>query len=76
MNYARKVHHGFDRDSAANLQKRLTALVRKTRPYSKRVVHNGIWVEPKLLAEIECRARSAEGKVRHPVFKGLWEGMQ
>jgi ATP-dependent DNA ligase len=28
-------------------------------------------VEPKLLAEIEYRAKSAEGKVRHPFFKGL-----
>jgi bifunctional non-homologous end joining protein LigD len=26
----------------------------------------GIWVEPELLAEIEYRAKSAEGKVRHP----------
>ncbi len=36
----------------------------------------GIWVEPKLLAEIEYRARSAKGKVRQPVFKGLREDMQ
>jgi ATP-dependent DNA ligase len=35
----------------------------------------GIWVEPKLLAEIEYRAKSAEGKVRHPFFKGLREDM-
>jgi hypothetical protein len=26
--------------------------------------------EPELLAEIEYRAKSAEGKVRHPFFKG------
>src|SRR6185369_5772859 len=26
-------------------------LVRKTQPYSKRIAHKGIWVEPKLLAE-------------------------
>jgi bifunctional non-homologous end joining protein LigD len=35
--------------------------------------HACIWVEPKLLAEIEYRATSAEGKVRHPFFKGLRE---
>ncbi|MEY9418014.1 ATP-dependent DNA ligase [Bradyrhizobium japonicum] len=34
-----------------------------------------IWVEPKLLAEIEYRAKSAEGKVRHPFFKGLREDL-
>jgi bifunctional non-homologous end joining protein LigD len=57
------------------LQKRLTALIRKTQPYSKRFAHRGIWVEPKLLAEIEYRAKSAEGKVRHPFFKGLREDL-
>jgi bifunctional non-homologous end joining protein LigD len=39
------------------------------------IAHGGIWVEPTLLAEIEYRAKSAEGKVRHPVFKGLREDL-
>ena len=43
-------------------------LIRKTQPYRKRIAHKGIWVEPKLLAEIEYRAKSAEGKVRHPIL--------
>jgi bifunctional non-homologous end joining protein LigD len=73
--YAGKVDHGFDKASAANLQKRLKPLIRKTQPYGKRIAHKGIWVEPKLLAEIEYRAKSAEGKVRHPFFKGLREDM-
>jgi bifunctional non-homologous end joining protein LigD len=73
--YAGKVDHGFDKAAAADLRKRLEPLVRKTQPYSKRVAHKGIWVEPKLLAEIEYRAKSAEGKVRHPVFKGLREDL-
>jgi bifunctional non-homologous end joining protein LigD len=46
-------------------------LIRKTQPSAKRIAHKGIWVEPKLLAEIEYRAKSAERKVRHPFFKGL-----
>ena len=69
--YAGKVVHGFDKASAADLQKRLKPLIRKTQPYAKRIAHKGIWVEPKLLAEIEYRAKSAEGKLRHPFFKGL-----
>ena len=69
--YAGKVDHGFDKSSAAELQKRLNPLIRKTQPYAKRIAHRGIWVEPKLLAEIEYRAKSAEGKLRHPFFKGL-----
>ena len=71
--YAGKVDHGFDKVSAADLKRRLTPLVRKTQAFSKRIAHKGIWVEPKLLAEIEYRAKSAEGKVRHPFFKGLRE---
>jgi bifunctional non-homologous end joining protein LigD len=73
--YAGKVDHGFDKTSAADLRKRLTPLIRKTQPYTKRIAHKAIWVEPKLLAEIEYRAKSAEGKVRHPFFRGLREDL-
>jgi bifunctional non-homologous end joining protein LigD len=71
--YAGKVDHGFDNESTADLRKRLTPLIRETQPYTKRIAHRGIWVEPQLLAEIEYRAKSAEGKVRHPFFVGLRE---
>jgi bifunctional non-homologous end joining protein LigD len=73
--YAGKVDHGFDKDSAKELQARLKPLIRKSQPYGKRIAHPGIWVEPSLLAEIEYRAKSAEGKVRHPVFKGIREDL-
>ena len=73
--YAGKVDHGFDKTSAIELRERLEPLRRKTQPYAKRIGHKGIWVEPKLLAEIEYRAKSAEGKVRHPFFKGLREDL-
>ena len=55
---------------------RLTPLIRKTQPYAKRIAHEGIWVEPELMAEIGYRAKSAEGKVRHPFFKGLREDLR
>lgn len=61
--------------TAKDLQVRLTPLIRKTQPYTKRIAHKGIWVEPELMAEIEYRAKSADGKVRHPFFKGLREGL-
>jgi bifunctional non-homologous end joining protein LigD len=73
--YAGKVDHGFDKSSVADLQKRLKPLIRKTQPYAKRIGHKGIWVEPKLLAEIEYRAKSAEGKVRLPFFRGIREDL-
>jgi bifunctional non-homologous end joining protein LigD len=73
--YAGKVDHGFDTASAKDLQARLKPLIRKTQPYAKKIAHRGIWVEPSLLAEIEYRAKSAEGKVRHPFFKGIREDL-
>jgi bifunctional non-homologous end joining protein LigD len=74
--YAGKVDHGFDPTSAKDLQARLKPLIRKTQPYARKIAHRGVWVEPSLLAEIEYRAKSAEGKVRHPVFKGIREDLQ
>jgi ATP dependent DNA ligase C terminal region len=62
-------------DLLGNNCARLKPLVRNAQPYSKRIAHRGIWVEPELLAEIEYRAKSAEGKVRHPFFKGIREDL-
>jgi bifunctional non-homologous end joining protein LigD len=73
--YAGKVDLGFDKSSTAELQARLKPLIRKTQPYAKKIAHRGVWVEPSLLAEIEYRAKSAEGKVRHPFFKGIREDL-
>jgi bifunctional non-homologous end joining protein LigD len=73
--YAGTVGHGFDGASAKDLQARLKPLVRKTQPYAKKITHCGVWVEPSLLAEIEYRAKSAEGRVRHPFFKGIRENL-
>jgi bifunctional non-homologous end joining protein LigD len=71
--YAGKVDHGFDKTLAAELRERLKPLIRKEQPYVKKIAHRGIWVEPSLLAETEYRAKSAEGKVRRPFFKGIRE---
>ena len=73
--YAGKVDHGFDTASAKDLQARLKPPIQETQPYAKKIAHRGIWVEPSLLAEIEYRAKSAEGKVRHPFFKGVREDL-
>jgi ATP-dependent DNA ligase len=59
---------------AAELQC-LKPLIRKTQPYAKKIAHRGAWVELSVLAEIEYRAKSAEGKVRHPFFKGIREDL-
>jgi bifunctional non-homologous end joining protein LigD len=73
--YGGKVDHGFDSASVKDLQSRLKPLIRNTQPYSRTIAHRGVWVEPSLLAEIEYRAKSAAGKVRHPFFKGIREDL-
>jgi bifunctional non-homologous end joining protein LigD len=73
--YAGKVDRGFDEENTKDFRARLMPLIRETQPFAKRIAHRGIWVEPELLAEIEYRAKSAEGKVRHPVYKGLREDL-
>jgi len=40
-------------------------------PYSGKA--NIVWVEPTLIAEIEFRAWTADGKLRHASYKGLRE---
>jgi bifunctional non-homologous end joining protein LigD len=66
--YAGKVDHGFDRESAKALHARSTPLIRTIQPYSKRITHRGIWVEPKLFEEVDYRAKSREGAAS--VFQG------
>jgi bifunctional non-homologous end joining protein LigD len=73
--YAGKVDHGFTPATEKELRARLKPLIRKTQPYAKKIAHRGIWVEPSLLAEIEYRAKSAAGQVRHPFFKGIREDL-
>ena len=50
------------------------AMIRKRQLYAKRIAHKGIWVEPKLLVEIEYRAKSAAGKGPAPVLQGTARG--
>ncbi|MGC0326246.1 ATP-dependent DNA ligase [Bradyrhizobium sp. USDA 326] len=73
--YAGKVEHGFEDTAVKDLQRRLSKLVRKTQPFAKRIPNRGIWVEPRLNAEVEYRAKSANGHLRHPFFKGLREDL-
>jgi bifunctional non-homologous end joining protein LigD len=73
--YAGKVDHGFTPESEKELRTKLKPLIRTTQPYAKKIAHRGIWVEPSLRAEIEYRAKSAEGRVRHPFFKGIREDL-
>ncbi|MFO1056542.1 MAG: DNA ligase D [Dongiaceae bacterium] len=70
------VGSGFTAESARELWRRLDPLRRKA-PVFKDPNAEGkgvVWVEPRLVAEIEYRGRSANGLIRHAVFRELAEG--
>jgi bifunctional non-homologous end joining protein LigD len=47
-------------------------MIQKSQPYTKKIAKpKAVWVKPTLLAEVEYRAKSAHGTLRHPSFKGL-----
>lgn len=66
---------GFKETEAIRLRKMLDKLRWKRKqpplPYSGSA--DIVWVEPTLIAEIEFRAWTTDGKLRHPSYKGLRE---
>ena len=72
--YVGNVGTGFKESDATYLRKTLDILKTKTAPVafegrSKDIV----WVQPTLIAEIEYRAWTDDGKLRHASYKGLRE---
>jgi bifunctional non-homologous end joining protein LigD len=66
---------GFSQAEATTLRKMLDKL--RWKPKRPPVAYTGeadvVWVHPTLIAEIEFRAWTADGKLRHPAYKGLRE---
>lgn len=74
--YAGTVEHGFTRESTEDVRERLQPLIQRAQAFSQKVKKpKAVWVRPTLLAEIEYRAKSDEGKLRHPFFKGIREDL-
>ncbi|MDQ6881696.1 MAG: DNA ligase D [Pseudomonadota bacterium] len=81
LRYAGSVGTGWDAQTGRDLHARLATLeVKKpvldaaaVKPgrWSKRSAGSERWVEPRLVAEVSFTEWTAEGHVRHPVFKGL-----
>lgn len=72
--YVGGVGTGFTAKSGADLRRQMDSLV-----VSKPAVDTGkkrrdaVWIKPELVAEIEFRAWTADGKLRHASYKGLRE---
>jgi bifunctional non-homologous end joining protein LigD len=72
LRYAGKVGTGFDAADLKLLRKRLEPLRRDESPFAGRQPQKGaIFVEPKLVGEVEFSEWTNAGTLRHPSYKGL-----
>jgi bifunctional non-homologous end joining protein LigD len=72
LRYAGKVGTGFDASDLRMLAERLEPLERDDSPFEGRQPEQGsIFVEPKLVAEVDFSEWTNAGTLRHPSYKGL-----
>jgi bifunctional non-homologous end joining protein LigD len=72
--YVGSVGTGFKESDATYLRKTLDILKTKKPPVAfEGRSKNIVWVQPTLIAEIEYRAWTDDGKLRHASYKGLRE---
>ncbi len=70
--YAGKVGTGWSRQDAADIRRKMDALVRKRSPLDEPIRKPDTrWVEPRYEAEIAFADMTDDGLVRHPRFHGL-----
>jgi bifunctional non-homologous end joining protein LigD len=74
--YAGKVESGFSPALQRRLEERAKRLTTGTQPLTKKISKpKARWLKPELLVDVEYRALTGEGKVRHPSFKGVREDL-
>ncbi|MDR9809551.1 non-homologous end-joining DNA ligase [Rhizobium hidalgonense] len=69
--YVGGVGTGFDERSAAELREQMDTLIIAKPAVNAGRKRNAVFIEPKLIAEIEYRAWTHDGKLRHASYKGL-----
>lgn len=74
--YRGRVGAGFDEKAFDAIWPQLKDGERKTKPFDEEMpseARGAHWVTPRLVAEVEYTEFTAEGRIRHGVFKGLRE---
>jgi bifunctional non-homologous end joining protein LigD len=75
LTYAGRVGTGFTEDALADLARRLKPLERRTSPFASQVpsipTSTVTWVRPTLVGEEQFGEWTREGRLRHPVWRGL-----
>jgi bifunctional non-homologous end joining protein LigD len=76
LEYAGKVEHGFSDQSARGVVERLRPLLQRAQALNTKIKKpKARWVKPLVLADVEYRALTGEGLMRHPSFKGVREDL-
>ena len=78
LTYAGRVGTGYTHDTARTLYRKLKALERPRTPFAsvpteERGARGPVWVEPKLVAEVDFRGWTHGDRVRQASFQGLRE---
>ncbi|MCK9895849.1 hypothetical protein [Frankia sp. AgB32] len=72
--YAGQVGSGLTEAMLDRLATALALLRRADPPFRDvpaEVGRTAVWVEPQMIADVEFGSRTTEGRLRHPIFKGL-----
>ena len=75
--YSGRVGTGFSNKLRADLKKTLDRIARSTRPFAEIPkdpdLRRAVWVEPKLVGEVEFSEWTNDNVIRHPSFQGMRE---
>lgn len=76
LRYAGRVGSGMDDATLATLHHRLTHLARTRSPLSRApagIPAGARWVQPRVVVEVSFTEWTRDGRLRHPVFRGIRE---